>query len=437
MVTISLYNLVDTFWIAKLGYQAVAALTATMPFFILTMALGVGTGIGVNALSSRRFGERNTEAANQATGQTFFLCLALGIILILATNIFPRQILIICGAPVDVLGIGEEYIRMMGFAMPLIFFGSVSRNVFQASGDAIKPMIFIILSQVINVVLDPFLIFGWGPFPEMGIAGAALATAIAAGFGSLLAVWYILSGRTAYRIRVRHCIPHFRTIGAIYRVGLPSMFMEMTESVGFALFNHVASGFGSIVLAAVGIAGRVADLAFMPIIGTAHGLLPIVGFSLGARLWKRLWSSVRLAVIWLTGIMLLSTIFLEVFTPQVISVFNSDPALLEIAVPGMRIFCSTLALVGPTVIFITTFQGLSKAKDAMILSLGRQFIFFIPWLFLLSYLWGLNGVWIAMPMSDTLGFMTAAFWIYREYRLRKRQGDWKEEPLVAEPEATK
>jgi len=420
MVTVSLYNLVDAIWVAKLGHQAIAALTVVMPFFIICLAIGTGTGIGVNALASRRFGERNTEAANKATGQTFFLCLFLGIIFLLATNLFPRQILLLSGATPDILDLGVQYITVLGWAMPLFFFGNVSRNIFQASGDAVRPMIFMIISQAVNIILDPCLIFGWGFFPEMGIAGAALATVIAMAIGAILALWYILGGKTAYRIRFHHCLPSPKLIWQIYRVGLPSMIMQITESVCFALFNHAAGTFGSIVLAAVGIAGRITDLAFMIIVGTSHGLLPIVGFSLGAKLWQRLWRSVRLASIWLAGFLVVATLVLEIFTPQIVSFFNSDPELLAIAVPGMRIFCSTLVLIGPTIIFITTFQGLSKGTDAMLLSLGRQFIFFVPGLFLFSRLWGLTGVWIAMPVSDILGFATAGFWLLREYRLQSR-----------------
>ncbi len=420
MVVISLYNLVDALWVAKLGHQAMAVLTIIMPFFIIFIAIGAGTGIGVNALASRRFGERNVEDANKVTGQTFFLCLLLGIIFLLATNLFPRQILLISGATPDILDLGVQYITVLGWSMPLFFFGTVSRNIFQASGDAMRPMIFVVIAQGINIVLDPCFIFGWGFFPEMGIAGAAMATVIAVSIGSLLALWYIFSGRTVYRIQFHHCLPNPVIIWQIYRVGLPSMFMEMTESVGFALFNHVAGAFGSIVLAAVGIAGRVADLAFMIIIGTAHGLLPIIGFSLGAKQWKRLWESVRLASTWLVGFLIGATAILQIFTPQIISFFNSDPALLAIAVPGMRIFCSTMVIIGPTIIFITTFQGLSKGTDAMVLSLCRQFIFFIPGLFLFSHFWGLTGVWIAMPVSDILGFVIAGFWLLREYRLQGR-----------------
>ena len=425
MVTISLYNLVNTFWVAKLGYQAVAALTSVMPFFILCMAIGVGTGIGVTSLSSRRFGERNVEEANRITGQTFFLCLILGLLLLFVTNAFPRQILTICGATPDVMDMGSQYLRVFGFAMPLFLFGSISRNIFQASGDAIRPMIFIIIAQVINAVLDPFFIFGWGPFPEMGVAGAALATGIASGFGSILALFYIFGGRTSYHIRIHHFRPDIRSIAAIYKVGLPSLLMELTGGVGFAVFNHVASNYGSIVLAATGITGRIADLAFMPIIGMAHGVLPIIGFSLGAKDWHRLWGAARLAIIWLTILMLASTIVLEVFTVQIVKLFNSNPALLEVGVPGMRIFCSTLILYGPLVIFTTTLQGLSKGTTAMILSLCHQFLFFIPLLFILSNWWGLTGVWVSMPVSDILGATVSCLLIYREYRIQKKSEYWK------------
>jgi putative MATE family efflux protein len=430
MVIISLYNLVDAFWVAKLGHQAMAVITVIMPFFIICIAIGAGTGIGINALSSRRFGERDVEAANKVTGQSFFLCLFFGIIFLIATNLFPRQILLISGATPDMLELGVQYISVLGWAMPSFFFGVVSRNIFQASGDAIRPLIFTAAAQLTNVILNPCLIFGWWFFPEMGIAGSALATVIASIFGSILALWYILGGKTVYRIHFHHCIPSLTTIWQIYGVGLPSMIMMMTESVGFALFNHVAAAFGSIVLAATGIAMRISDLILMVIIGTSQGLLSIVGFSFGAKQWQRLWGAVKLANIWLIGFLIATTAILEIFTVQIVSFFNPDQALLEIAVPGMRIACSTMVIVGPTIIFITTFQGLSKGTDAMVLSLARQFIFFIPGLFLFSHLWGLTGVWISLPISDILGFATAGIWILREYRLHIRNTLRGKEPHI-------
>lgn len=425
MLAMSLYNLVDTFYVGKLGYQAVAAITVSLPFFIMTAAIGGGTGIGLNALISRLFGGRDIKAANRAAGQTIFLSIILGLLIAIITNLFPRQILILCGATPDILELGEPYIRIIGAALPLMLFSLISRSIFQASGDAIRPMFFVIAAQVLNAVLAPFLIFGWGFFPTLGMAGAGLATASASLLGAILPLWYILAGKTAYRLTMVDCLPDLSVIRQIFKVGFPAMLMQATEGVVFAFFNHIIAAYGSLALAGVGIAIRISDLAYMPVLGTANGLLPVIGFSLGARLWERLWSSVRKTAWWLAGAMIVVTVLLEVFTRQVISFFNNDPELLALAVPGMRIFCSTFVLIGPTVIFITVFQGLSKGLDAMLLSLMRQFIFFVPALLLLAALWGLTGIWISMPVSDSLGFICAGLWLWREYGIQKKRDYWK------------
>jgi len=428
MVTISLYNLVDTFWVAKLGYHAIAALTTILPVWIICVAVGAGTGVGVNALASRRFGERNIEAANQVAGQAPFLSLGMGMIFVLAMNLFPYQICRLAGAPPDVIDLAVEYLVILSWAIPFFFLGHIGRNIFGAAGDAVRPMIVTILGQVCNVILDPFFIFGWGFFPEMGIGGAALATVIANVLSVSIGVYFIIAHHTPYRLKLHHFIPNWRVIYEIFKVGLPSMVMEATESVIFALFNHLVAGFGSIALAAVGIAGRLSDFIFMPVVGTAQGLLPIIGYSLGAKLWKRLWGAVRLASVWTAIVMVMVTILIEIFAPQLVMIFSKDPELINIAVPGMRIFLSSLVVIGPTIMFITTFQGLSKGRDAMVLSLARQFIFFVPGLYLLSYLMGLNGVWLSMPVSDVAGFVVSGFWIYREYRAMKTGGLWIESP---------
>ncbi len=425
MFAMSLYNLVDTFYVGKIAYQAMAAVTITLPFFILASAIGSGTGIGVNALVSRLFGERHTITANRATGQTIMISLVLGLIMAAITNTIPIQILNLCGATPDILEYGEPYIRIIGASMPFMFFSMISRSIFQASGDAVRPMYFVIAAQVLNAVLAPFLIFGWWFFPRLGMAGAGLATGTASVLGAALPLWYILSGKTAYRLKLTYCMPDLSVLRQIFKVGFPAMLMQATEGVVFAFFNHVIAAYGSLALAGIGIAIRISDLAFMPIMGTANGLLPIVGFSLGARLWNRLWSSVKQTALWLAGMMVIATILLEVFTPYVIRFFNSDSDLLTIAVPGMRIFCSTFVIIGPTLIFITVFQGLSKGLDAMMLSLARQFIFFVPALFILPMVWGLTGVWVAMPVSDILGFISSGLWLWREYHLQKKRDYWK------------
>jgi putative MATE family efflux protein len=435
MVTISLYHLADTFWVAKLGPGAIAAVTITFPYFIAIIAFGVGTGVGANALASRRFGERNIEAANRVAGQVFLLTAVLGGCFMAATAFFSREIASVAGAPPDILDMTTEYLWFFGWGAPFMVFRLISRNIFQASGDAVKPMVFTITGAVVNVILDPFLIYGWGPFPRMEIGGAALATAISSAVGAGLALYYLAGGKSAYQLRLRHLMPSLTMIRDIYRVGLPSIIMELTETVVFTLFNRVVAGFGSTALAALGIAVRISDIAFMPIIGVGHGLLPIVGFCFGARLWQRLWRAVVLATLWLVGFLGAATIILEVFAPVFIAVFNDDPALLAIAVPGMRIFMSGLVMVGPAIVFITAFQGLSRGWTANALSLGRQLAFFLPALYILPRYLGLNGVWWSMPLSDTLGMLLGGLWLYREYRMRRRKLAREAAPAEVVPDA--
>ena len=152
------------------------------------------------------------------------------------------------------------------------------------------------------------------------------------------------------------------------------------------------------------------------------GLLLIIGFNFGARLWDRVWRAVKLASGGLVLLMAVATVILEIFAPQLIGIFSDDPELLAMAVPAMRIGLSALVIVGPAILFVTTFQGLSKGKEALFLSLVRQLIFFVPLLFIMSRVWGLTGIWLALPISDVLAFLISGLWLFREYKLQQRRG---------------
>jgi putative MATE family efflux protein len=422
-ITRSLYNIVDTIWVARIGYEAIAAITVVFPFQILFYAVGGGTSIGVAALVSRRFGEKNIEATNHVAGQIFFLSAFWGLLFMMIAVLFAETILPAMGATPDILDYAITYLVITSYGAPLMILTIVMSSLFRGSGDVVKPMIIAISSTVINIALDPLLIFGIGPFPEMGIAGAAWATVIAQACGALIGLYFIFAHKTSFRIKFSYLKPDMSILKDIYRVGAPSAILEFTESLAFLLFNRVVSSFGSMEIAAFGIVMRVSDLAFMPIMGVTQGLLPIVGFNFGARNFKRLWQAVKLASIALAVSLAVATVFMVVFTPQIIDIFSDDPALIDVAVPAMRIILSTLLLVGPTMMFVTAFQGLSNGTMALFLSLLRQFLFFVPLLYLFRYLFDLNGVWASMPASDILSFAVTYFFVYREYRKHKRRYD--------------
>jgi len=430
MITLALYNIVDTYWVAKLGHEAIAALTIVLPFHILVISIAAGTGIGVSALTSRRFGERDIEAANHAAGQVFPITIVSGAVFLVAAVFFAGPILTAAGATPDIMDYATQYLVIIGFSIPGLIFSIIAGNLLRGSGDALRPMVFMLVSTVVNMILDPFMILGIGPFPRMEVRGAAWATVIAQVLSTGLYLIYILARKSAYRIRLLHLRPSLPILRDIYRVGFPSMVMEASESFVFALFNYVLAGFGSLALAAGGLAIRIMDLAFMPIFGASQGLLPVIGYSLGARLWARLWGAVKLASWGLALLMAAATIILTIYAPATIGIFTEDPELLAIGVPAMRIMLSTLSIIGVSILFITAFQGLAKGKDALVLSLVRQLVFFIPALFYLSHILGLTGVWLSAPVSDVLGFVVAGLWLLREYRQQRRSGLWVEAPAT-------
>jgi len=421
MTTLALYNIIDTFWVARLGYQAIAALTVVMPYHVLVIAIGEGTGIGVSALASRRFGEGNIEATNHVAGQIFPLAVMLGSILLTIVVFFSHTILTICGATPDIMDYATQYLVIIGFGAPFLIFSTTASNLLRGSGDAIRPMAFMIIASVLNIILDPLMIFGIGPFPEMGVRGAALATTISIACSAGLCFFYIVAHKSTYRIKLAQLRLNLPILRDIYRVGFPAMIMETTESITFALFIYVISAFGSLAIAAAGLAIRICDLAFMPMFGVAEGLLPIVGFNFGAKLWDRVWRAIKLASIGLALTMGVATVILVIFTPQAVGVFSDDPELMTLAVPAMRITLSSLVIVGPTILFGTAFQGLSMGKEALAIALIRQFLFFVPLLLLLPRIWGLNGVWLAWPSSDALSFIVAGLWLFRVYKLQQQK----------------
>jgi putative MATE family efflux protein len=326
------------------------------------------------------------------------------------------------GATPDIIGYARQYMVITAFGAPFVIFAIVVASLMRGSGDAVKPMIIMITSTVLNIILDPFLIFGIGPFPELKVAGAALGSVIAQGLGAGLGLYFILRGKTAFKIKARHVLPSWRIIGEIYQVGAPSAVLQITESLAFVLWNVAVSSFGSVAIAAVGIVMRISDFAFMPVMGVSNGLLPIVGYCFGAKLYTRLWNAIKKATFGIMALLAVLTVTGEILAPYIIRVFAKDPELIRMAIPALRIMLSTMIFIGPSIMTITAFQGLAQGKTALVLSLIRQFIVFVPLLFLFRYLWGLTGIWCCSPAADTVGVVITITFLIREYRRHKHSG---------------
>ena len=413
MLIMALYNVVDTFWIGKISPEAIAALTICFPIQMLFGAIGVGTGIGAGSFTARMFGAGEVTKANRVAGQIIFLAALFGIMTIVLGGSGAETTLRFFGATELILPLSKGYFGFIVFGAPFLFFMMMSDFLFRAEGNPNMPMFVITTSALLNAVLDPFLIFGWGPFPEMGVRGAGLATAIAQFSTSFLSLYFLLSRRSGYRIHPGDLIPRWSIIVSIYHVGIPTLITHIALSAVLILYNHRLAGFGHLAVASLGLGFRINGVLMMILFGIGDGVMPITGFNYGARTYDRIGEVKRVATIASTVIGGAATLLIELWARPLLMIFTTDSELLAIAVPALRIFVATQFLIGPVVTSINIFTGLGKGVTSMILLVGHQLLFVAPLIYVLPLWCGLRGVWMAQPISNIISFAIISFWATR------------------------
>jgi len=416
MLVMALYNVVDAFWIGKISPEAIAALTICFPIQMLFGAIGVGTGVGAGSFTSRMFGAGNAVRANRTAGQVIFLSALFGVVIIVLGTVFSEPVLRFFGATENILPLSARYLEIIVFGTPFLFFIMMSDYLFRSEGNPNVPMFVIITSALLNAILDPFLIFGWGPFPEMGVRGAGLATAIAQFATFFLSLYFLFSRRSGYQVRLSDIIPRWSIIVPIYHVGLPSFITNIAFSALLVIYNHKLAGFGHLAVAALGLGFRINGVLMMALFGIGHGVMPMVGFNYGARNYARIREIARVTTKISVLIGGVSSLFIELFAYPLMAAFTDDPELLAIAVPALRIFVATQILLGPMILWINVFMGLGKGLAAMVLLVGRQVLLVVPLIYVMPLYFGLNGVWMAQPVANVVSFFIILFWTGRELR---------------------
>jgi len=411
------YNLIDTFWLARLSPQAIAALTICFPIQMALGAIGVGTGVGAGSFAARMFGARENLKASQTAGQVILLSALLGILIIVITFMYHDAILKIFGATGDVLPLSRQYLVTVVFGSPFLLFTMMGNNLLRAEGKPNASMYVILTMSIAGMMLDPILIFGWGPIPQLGILGAALSAVISYFISALVSLYYLHFVSSKYDLHPRYLIPNPSIIKSIYQTGLPSVIMNINFSLVLIVYNHVLGDYGTLAIAALGLCFRINQIVVMILFGIGHGVMPMVGFSEGAGLYRRLMDTVnvgvRLSVIFSITVLLIYELFAHYF----LALFTDDTDLLAITVPAVRIFITMLLVIGPNLVWINMFIGLGKGLTSMYLLLIRDLFFLIPMLFMMPVWFGLNGVWMAQPVSNLLVFFIIFYWKSREFAI--------------------
>ena len=417
MFAMALYNLIDTFWLTRLSPQAMAAFTICFPIQMVFAAIGIGTGVGAGSFAARMFGAGQHLKAKQTAGQAILLSSLLGLLIIVITLAYHDKILILFGATGDILPLARQYLVTIVFGSPFLLFLMIANNLLRAEGNPSASMYIVLTMSIVGAIMDPFLIFGLGPFPKMGILGAAISAIIAYFIAGLLSLYYLQLKSSHYALNWRDLMPNVSIIASIYQTGFPSVVMNLVFSLVLIVYNHILANFGSLAIATLGLCFRINGLVVMVLFGMGQGLMPMVGFNEGAKLYGRLMETVNVAV--KISVIFSITVFLlfEIFAHSILALFTNDTELLEIAVPALRIFVSMLLLIGPNIMWINMFIGLGKGLTSMVLLLTRDALLLIPMLLLLPSLFGLNGVWMAQPLSNVVAFVIIYFWKKREFSI--------------------
>jgi len=416
MMVASSYSIVDAIFVGRLGTEALAALAIAFPVVMIFHAIAAGTGIGAASLISRRMGAGERERANKVAGVTITLTIILGALVAIICLPNLEALLRLFGASESVLPLAKSYMSILFSFAILDFFLMVIGIIIIAEGNPVFPSIVMIVSAVVNIALDPVLIFGVGPIPAMGVAGAATATVTGQAIGVIIFIIYFTSGRTSYRFRPSYFLPNLKIMAEIYRVGVASIVRSAAGSVVMVLVNRTAASFGVISLAVVGILFRSSSFVLLPSMGLTQGVLPLVGYNFGAKQMERVGEVLIKAglVSFVWGALCWAVFML--FPSQVISIFSTEPQFLVEGTRALRIFALLFFVVGVQMILGTFFQGIGKGLPSLVLASARHVIFLLPGLLILPRIFGLTGLWVIFPIADILSTMLSLFWAGIQFR---------------------
>ena len=410
MMVMALYNVVDSIFISHYSAKYLASLSIVFPLQMGIIAVCSGTAIGINSLTSRYLGAGNTDKANKVAITGMWLEIISSLVFILFGILFSGVFANAFSSDPEITNGTKAYLSICLIISTPLMFSSVIERLMQAEGDSIHPMIVQIVGALINIVLDPVFIFGIGPFPEMGVAGAALATVLGQIIGCIIAyIFYrrinILSARIHNLIKFK---PEKQTIKEIYKVALPSIVLQGLTSISTLLMNIIIVAFSDIAVAVFGLYFKVQSFLYMPLFGLNSGVIPIVGYNYGAKNKDRVIKTVRIAMAIGCSVMLLGTLLFQFFPNLILSPFKTTEEMNKIAYVAFRIISIGFIFSAIAIVINGFFMGIGAGVSAMSVNLARQLILLVPLAFSLSKTaLGISGVWVAFPISEVLSTILA------------------------------
>ncbi len=411
MLVQALYNIVDSIFVSRIDENALTAVSMAFPIQSLMIAIGTGTGVGVNALLSRSLGEKDYEKADKTAVNGVFLYILSYLLFLVVGLLVTTPFYLSQTTDTQIINYGKQYLTIIcccsfGMYMQFIF-----ERLLQSTGKTFYTMITQGTGAIINIILDPIFIFGYFGVPRMGVAGAAAATVTGQVIAGILGIIINEKKNTEIKLRVKGFRPDGQIIGQIYKVGVPSIIMQAIGSVMTYAMNQILIAFSSTAVAVFGVYFKLQSFIFMPIFGLNNGMVPIIAYNYGAAKKERLVKTLKYSIMYAMGLMAVGFLAFQIFPFQLFALFEASETMLAIGVPALRTISVSFLLAGFCIICGSLFQALGNGVYSLIVSIARQLLVLLPAAYLLSLTGDVKYVWWAFPIAEVVSLAVTVFFV--------------------------
>ena len=395
----ALYNLVDAYFVGGLGESQMGAISIVFPLGQVVVGLGLMFGNGAASYLSRLLGRGDKDSADRVASTALYSSVLVGVIIILLATLFMEPILTMLGATETILPYALTYARIYVISCIFNVFNVTMNNIVSSEGAAKTTMCALLLGAVLNTVLDPIFIYTL----NLGVAGAAIATAISQMVSTLVYLIYVFRKKSAFSFCIKQFVPAKEIMTEILKIGIPTLTFQILTSLSIALINRAANGYGDAVIAGMGAVTRITSMGTLVVFGFLKGFQPIAGFSYGAKKFDRLREAIKISTLWSTIFCVVVGLLMAIFSTQIISQFTTGNE--EMILVGQKSLIAngfSFFLFGFYTVYSSLFLALGKGAAGFFLGACRQGICFIPVILLLPMVWGINGIMYAQPIADIL-----------------------------------
>lgn len=423
MLVQALYNIVDSIFVARItggtaagsaGTAALVAVGMAFPFQMLLVAVGAGTGVGVNSLLSKALGEKDHETVERAANNGIFLSVVSAVLFFIIGKFFAGVLIRSQGGQGLALLYGTQYLSIVFMCSFGIFMQFIFERLLQSTGKTFYSMITQMTGAIINIILDPILIFGMFGFPELKVAGAAIATVSGQVVAACMGLYFNIKKNHEVRIDLRAFRPHGPTISRIYAVGVPTMIMQSIGSVMTYCMNRILVSLNDAAVAVFTVYFKLQSLFFMPLFGLNNGLIPILAYNYGARNRKRMVEAIKICMIYAFGFAFVGFLLFKLIPDKLLLIFNTgDASLITYGVPALKVIAWHYLLAWFCIIGGTVYQSLGNGIYSLIVSVARQLLVLIPAAYILARIGGLSLIWWSFPIAELMSFIVNCYFMYR------------------------